>query len=181
MVVFLNRIGGGTADRVWYDELEIYKLDDLFEAPETFNAMMKALRFQNKARNGDFKTSASAGKIVPVRNFPSYWHVSGKQAVPGVCAIDGTDGFKSSQSAKLTGMKKPTSVCQYISVKPGEKYRLSIYAKKCGKGGRDAFQSKVSDGLFGCRNSFFLARYCTSRKPDYRTGNASSVAALCGN
>ena len=125
---------GGTADRVWYDELEIYKLDDLFEAPETFNAMMKALRFQNKARNGDFKTSASAGKIVPVRNFPSYWHVSGKQAVPGVCAIDGTDGFKSSQSAKLTGMKKPTSVCQYISVKPGEKYRLSIYAKKCGKG-----------------------------------------------
>ena len=134
MVVSLNRIGGGTADRVWYDELEIYKLDDLFEAPETFNAMMKALRLQNKARNGDFKTSASAGKIVPVRNFPSYWHVSGKQAVPGVCAIDGTDGFKSSQSAKLTGMKKPTSVCQYISVKPGEKYRLSIYAKKCGKG-----------------------------------------------
>ena len=133
IVILLNR-SGKADDRVWFDNLEIYKLDDLYEAPNTFKAMMKAVRKQNKARNGDFKVSAAAGKVLPVKNFPSYWHVAGKQTVPGVCAIDGTVGFKSRESAKLTGMKKPASVCQYISVKPGEKYRVSIYALKRGKG-----------------------------------------------
>ena len=134
LVVMLSASSGSPDDRVWFDKLEICQLDDLYEPPNTYQTMMQAIRRQNKARNGEFSSPAAAGKILPVKKFPGYWVWSEKQPTPGIYAIDGTSGYRSGSSAKLTGMVKRASICQYIPVKPGEKYRARIFARKKGNG-----------------------------------------------
>ena len=136
LIVMLSETAGGPDDRVWFDKLEIYQLDDLYEAPNTYQSMMQANRRQNKVRNGDFNGNAVTGKVLPVKRLPGYWLVNEnkKPQDPGVYAIDGTIGWQSGSSVKIAGMVRPASICQYISVKPGEKYRARIYARKKGNG-----------------------------------------------
>lgn len=134
LVVMLSASSGSPDDRVWFDKLEICQLDDLYEPPNTYQTMMQTIRRQNKARNGEFRNGASDGLVKPVKTFPSFWVWNEKQPLPGVYSIDGTTGFGSSQSAKVAGMVEKASICQYIPVKPGEKYRISVYGKIRGNG-----------------------------------------------
>ena len=134
LVVMLSSRNRPPSERVWFDKLEIFQLDDLYEKPDTAKAMMRAIRRQNKVRNGEFRSGASDGQVKPVRTFPSFWVWNEKQPVPGVYSIDGTTGFGNTQSAKVSGMLNRASICQYITVKPGEKYQISVYGKIRGNG-----------------------------------------------
>ncbi|MBR4665796.1 MAG: hypothetical protein IKO93_18170, partial [Lentisphaeria bacterium] len=134
LVVMLSSRNRPVSERVWFDKLEIFQLDDLYEEPDTYQAMMREIRRQNKARNGEFRNGASDGLVKPVKTFPSFWVWNEKQPGPGVYSIDGTTGFRSSQAAKVAGMDKKASICQYIPVNPGEKYRISVYGKMRGNG-----------------------------------------------
>ncbi len=134
LIVMLSPQDGGDDDKAWFDKLEIYKLDDLCEAPNTYRAMQAAQASANRASDSEFGNDHGPGQVTVVtKKMAGYWLYHDPQEKPGNFAYDNTTGFNSKDSARIAGMKN-ASICQNIKVNPGERYQVSIYGKKNGNG-----------------------------------------------
>ncbi len=120
-----------------FDKLVIYKLDDLYEPPNTYAAYQKRQEYSNLVRNADFvcPTQAPIGEQVltePVSAVPGWWLYNPSKA--GVYTADRHGGAENRASCIVLSNHNNGSICQDLRLKHGVKYSVRLYAQKLGAG-----------------------------------------------